>query len=72
MYRSNAQRSFNEYCLDPSTPPRSYAVKKNGNGYGEEDDSPRDFSPGLLDLHSFDTELLPQVIVHLHFVSIIV
>ncbi|KAL5160209.1 Kinesin-like protein KIN-13B [Glycine soja] len=61
MYRSNAQRSFNEYCLDPSTPPRSYAVKKNGNGYGEEDDSPRDFSPGLLDLHSFDTELLPQI-----------
>ncbi|RDY04745.1 Kinesin-like protein KIN-13B [Mucuna pruriens] len=56
MYR-NAQRSFNEYCMDPSTPPRSYAVKKNG----DEDDSPRDFSPGLLDLHSFDTELLPQM-----------
>ncbi|KAG5000792.1 hypothetical protein JHK87_021864 [Glycine soja] len=61
MYRSNAQRSFNEYCFDPATPPRSYAIKKNGNGYGDEDHSPRDFSPGLLDLHSFDTELLPQI-----------
>ncbi|KAK7349182.1 hypothetical protein VNO77_06341 [Canavalia gladiata] len=56
MYR-NAQRSFNEYCMDPPTPPRIFAVKKNGG----EDDSPRDFSPGLLDLHSFDTELLPQI-----------
>ncbi|KAL5579251.1 hypothetical protein UlMin_011693 [Ulmus minor] len=25
------------------------------------EDSPNDFSPGLLDLHSFDTELLPEV-----------
>ncbi|XP_020226866.1 kinesin-like protein KIN-13B [Cajanus cajan] len=58
MFRNIApQRSFNEYCMDPSTPPRSFAVKKNG----DEDDSPRDFSPGLLDLHSFDTELLPQM-----------
>ncbi|KAL2338081.1 hypothetical protein Fmac_012527 [Flemingia macrophylla] len=58
MYRSIVpQRSFNEYCMDSSTPPRSFAVKKNG----DEEDSPRDFSPGLLDLHSFDTELLPQI-----------
>ncbi|KAK7389548.1 hypothetical protein VNO78_24689 [Psophocarpus tetragonolobus] len=61
MYRNNAQKSFNEYCMDPSTPPRSYAVKKIANANGDEDDSPCDFSPGLLDLHSFDTELLPQI-----------
>lgn len=54
MYRNNAHKSFNEYSVDPLTPPRSYAVKNNG----DEDD----FSPGLLDLHSFDTELLPHVI----------
>jgi len=57
MYRNSVQKSFSEYSMDPLTPPRSYAVKKNG----DEDDSPHDFSPGLLDIHSFDTELLPQV-----------
>ncbi|CAL0325990.1 unnamed protein product [Lupinus luteus] len=53
MYK-NVQRSFsggNEYYMEQSTP-----MKK----YGEED-SPSDFSPGLLDLHSFDTELLPEM-----------
>ncbi|XP_061338537.1 kinesin-like protein KIN-13B [Gastrolobium bilobum] len=57
----NAQRSFNggtDYYMEPSTPPGSYRAstqKKNG------EDSPGDFSPGLLDLHSFDTELLPEI-----------
>ncbi|XP_062089346.1 kinesin-like protein KIN-13B [Humulus lupulus] len=50
MYR-NAQRGFNDFYMEPSTPPR----RKNG------DDSPNEFSPGLLDLHSFDTELLPEM-----------
>lgn len=68
MYRNNVQKSFSEYCMDPLTPPRSYTVKKNG----DEDDSPRDFSPGLLDLHSFDTELLPQVYLFSFFVAIVV
>lgn len=65
MYR-NAQRGFNggnEFLLEPSTPPgpgNSRSRKNNGGGGGE--DSPGgDFSPGLLDLHSFDTELLPEV-----------
>ncbi|XP_027344851.1 kinesin-like protein KIN-13B [Abrus precatorius] len=57
MYR-NTQRSFSAYCMDPSTPPRSYTTVKRS---GDRDDSPHDFSPGLLDLHSFDTELLPQM-----------
>ncbi|XP_020202819.1 kinesin-like protein KIN-13B [Cajanus cajan] len=58
VYR-NAQRSFNggnEYYMEPSTPPGGYRAsmqKKNG------EDATGDFSPGLLDLHSFDTELLP-------------
>jgi kinesin family protein 2/24 len=60
MY-GNAQSSFsrgNEFYSEPTTPPvssRASSRKKNG------EDSPNEFSPGLLDLHSFDTELLPEV-----------
>ena len=53
MYR-NAQRGFNDFFMEPSTPP-SNSRTKNG------DDSPNELSPGLLDLHSFDTELIPEV-----------
>ena len=64
MYR-NAQRGLNggsDFFLEPSTPPpgNSRTRKSNGGGGGGED-SPGEFSPGLLDLHSFDTELLPEV-----------
>jgi kinesin family protein 2/24 len=60
MY-GNAQSSFsrgNEFYSEPTTPPvssRASSQRKNG------EDSPNEFSPGLLDLHSFDTELLPEV-----------
>ncbi|XP_057472720.1 kinesin-like protein KIN-13B [Actinidia eriantha] len=57
MYR-NAQRNFHggsEFSTEPSTPNQ----RKNG----EDPESPSGFSPGLLDLHSFDTELLPEVSV---------
>ncbi|XP_004486737.1 kinesin-like protein KIN-13B [Cicer arietinum] len=61
MYR-NAQRSYNgggsDYYMEPSSPPDAYRAsthKMNG------EDSTGDFSPGLLDLHSFDTELLPEM-----------
>ncbi|XP_056176600.1 kinesin-like protein KIN-13B [Syzygium oleosum] len=60
MYR-NAQRGYNggnEFYMEPSTPPtnsRSSSQRKNG------EESPSEFSPGLLDLHSFDTELLPEM-----------
>ncbi|XP_030970859.1 kinesin-like protein KIN-13B isoform X1 [Quercus lobata] len=69
MYR-NAQRGFNggnEFLLEPSTPPgpgNSRSRKNNGGGGGGgggEDSPGGDFSPGLLDLHSFDTELLPEM-----------
>ncbi|CAL5443055.1 unnamed protein product [Camellia sinensis] len=60
----NVQRSVNgggsEVPGDPSTPPvisRSSSMRKNG---GDDYTSPSEFSPGLLDLHSFDTELLPE------------
>jgi kinesin family protein 2/24 len=63
MYR-NAQRSYNgggsDYYMEPASPPdafRASNLKMNG------EDSNGDFSPGLLDLHSFDTELLPEVVV---------
>ncbi|KAI7987741.1 Kinesin-like protein KIN-13B [Camellia lanceoleosa] len=61
----NVQRSVNgggsEVSGDPSTPPvisRSSSMRKNG---GDDYTLPSEFSPGLLDLHSFDTELLPEV-----------
>jgi kinesin family protein 2/24 len=46
--------------MEPASPPdafRASNLKMNG------EDSTGDFSPGLLDLHSFDTELLPEVVV---------
>lgn len=60
MYR-NVQRGIgggNEFYMEPSTPPvssRPSSQRKSG------EQSPNEFSPGLLDLHSFDTELLPEV-----------
>lgn len=45
---------------DPTTPPyctRSSSLRKKVDDHV----SPSELSPGLLDLHSFDTELLPQV-----------
>lgn len=53
MYRT-AQRGYNEFFMEPSSPP-SNSRRKNG------EDSPNEFSPGLLDLHSVDTDLLPEV-----------
>ncbi|KAG8656342.1 hypothetical protein MANES_04G124900v8 [Manihot esculenta] len=59
MYR-NAQRSSNvtnEFYAEPTTPPassRPSSQRKNG------EESPNVFSPGLLDLQSFDTELLSE------------
>lgn len=71
MYR-NVQRSFNgggsDYYMEPSSPPDAYrasTLKMNG------DDSAGDFSPGLLDLHSFDTELLPEVVLFFIFYDMI-
>lgn len=60
IYR-NAQRGIaggNEFYMEPSTPPvssRPSSQRKSG------EQSPNEFSPGLLDLHSFDTELLPEM-----------
>ncbi|KAJ4953205.1 hypothetical protein NE237_030037 [Protea cynaroides] len=59
----NVQRSINggnELFLEPSTPPldlRSSSLRKNG----DDQISPGELSPGILDLHSFDTELLPDM-----------
>lgn len=50
-------------AVNPSTPPgsRSSSMRK----IGDDQVSPSEFSPGLLDLHSFDTELLPEVRLYL-------
>ncbi|KAK6153633.1 hypothetical protein DH2020_013272 [Rehmannia glutinosa] len=62
MYRSvQAQRTYgggNDLFAEPLTPPGN-SRRKNG----EEQVSPNECSPGLLDLHSFDTELIPEISV---------
>lgn len=60
MYR-NLQRGFtggNEFFTEPSTPPKN---SRSSNQRKDGDESSSEYSPGLLDLHSFDTELLPEV-----------
>ncbi|CAK9154608.1 unnamed protein product [Ilex paraguariensis] len=61
-FRRNAQRSDNgggnEDPPTPSACSRSSSMRKNGSG---EQVSPGELSPGLLDLHSFDTELFPEI-----------
>lgn len=55
---SRAQRDFGYYADQPSTPPgNSRLVRKNSEGQV----STGELSPGLLDLHSFDTELLSEM-----------
>lgn len=60
MYRSMlGQRSFSggsDLFVEPLSPPGN---PRRTNG--EEQVSPNESSPGLLDLHSFDTELIPSV-----------
>ncbi|KAL3631890.1 Kinesin-like protein KIN-13B [Castilleja foliolosa] len=54
------QRTYSgsDLFTEPLTPPEN-SRRKNG----DEQVSPNGYSPGLLDLHSFDTELLPEVSV---------
>ncbi|ONH98124.1 hypothetical protein PRUPE_7G231000 [Prunus persica] len=51
----NNQRSVRERSPDASIASRSSTTRRNG----DDRVSPSELSPGLLDLHSFDTELLP-------------
>ncbi|CAN8269257.1 unnamed protein product [Cochlearia groenlandica] len=55
----NAQRGFNggnEFFGEPATP--QYGSRPSSQRRNNEES---EFSPGLLDLHSFDTELLPEI-----------
>ncbi|KAL2462682.1 ATP binding microtubule motor family protein [Forsythia ovata] len=66
MYRSvQAQRNYSggsDLFGEPLTPTGdSWPAGRRMNG--EEQVSPNEFSPGLLDLHSLDTELLPEMSV---------
>ncbi|KAL6568148.1 Kinesin-like protein KIN-13B [Orobanche hederae] len=62
VYRSmQGQRTSSggsDLFAEPLTPPED--LRRNN---GEEQVSPNEYSPGLLDLHSFDTELLTEVSV---------
>lgn len=61
MYRG-PQRTFSgggsDIFGEPLTPPAANPRRRNGE---EDGVSPNEYSPGLLDLHSFDTELLPEM-----------
>lgn len=54
MYNNRSVGTQNLFD-EPLTPPRQ---KKHGGSGGDEHNG---FSPGLLDLHSFDTELISEV-----------
>ncbi|GAB4842184.1 Kinesin-like protein KIN-13B [Ancistrocladus abbreviatus] len=58
--RAIRSRGYGEVYTEPSTPPPvgSRPLRKN---VGEDQVSPSELSPGLLDLHSLDTELLPEM-----------
>ncbi|CAK9185677.1 unnamed protein product [Ilex paraguariensis] len=71
MYR-NVQRTFtggSDLFAEPLTPPANSRPLGNWKNR-EEQVSPNEFSPGLLDLHSLDTELLPEMAVPGHTSSV--
>ncbi|ESQ48339.1 hypothetical protein EUTSA_v10020190mg [Eutrema salsugineum] len=60
----NAQRGFNggnDFFGEPTTP--QYGARPSSQRKNTDES---EFSPGLLDLHSFDTELLPEIPVSSH------
>lgn len=60
MLRSMQRGMSGEFLMsEPSTPPLS--LRSSSQRRNADDVSPSELSPGLLDLHSFDTELLPEV-----------
>lgn len=63
-WNRNLQRSFNtgnEFPLDPPSPPRNTSRLRNNSDDGI---LPTEYSPGLLDIHSCDTELLSEMPVN--------
>ncbi|KAJ6845462.1 kinesin-like protein KIN-13B [Iris pallida] len=59
MLRSSQRGMGGEFLVavdPPATPSRSSSQRRNGD-----DVSPSELSPGILDLHSFDTELLSEI-----------
>nr|VDC77360.1 unnamed protein product [Brassica rapa] len=58
----NAQR--NDFFGEPTTP--QYGSRPSSQRRNNDES---EFSPGLLDLHSFDTELLPEVDEYVNFIA---
>ncbi|GAB2269414.1 Kinesin-like protein KIN-13B [Dionaea muscipula] len=63
--RLGRSRGYGEIYTEPSTPPpvgsRPPSRKSGGGGGEDQVVSPSELSPGLLDLHSLDTELIPEM-----------
>ncbi|XP_048423326.1 kinesin-like protein KIN-13B [Pyrus x bretschneideri] len=55
-YRNGNERSPPDASTPPPIPLRSSSMRRNG----DDRVSPSELSPGLLDINSFDTELLPE------------
>lgn len=64
----NAARIGGERSPADSKCSRSSSLRR----YGDDLLSPSELSTGLLDLHSFDTELLPEVFAHSFFLLIVI
>lgn len=58
MIRGSNNRGFVTESWEPASPMQN----NNNRSIIEDEFSPNELSPGLLDLHSFDTDLLPEVI----------
>ncbi|GAB4850186.1 Kinesin-like protein KIN-13B [Ancistrocladus abbreviatus] len=58
--RAVRSRGYDEVYTEPSTPPPGGSRPSRKNA-GQDQVLPSELSPGLLDLHSFDTELLPEI-----------
>lgn len=62
----NGQRGGGgEYYTEPSTPPMNPSRISRKNSEGQI--LPSEYSPGLLDLHSHDTELIPEMPGHVQY-----
>ncbi|GMH13678.1 hypothetical protein Nepgr_015519 [Nepenthes gracilis] len=62
-WNRSLHRSMNagsELSFDPSAP-RNYSRSSSLHKSGDDSVSPNEYSPGLLDIHSFDTELIPEM-----------
>ncbi|CAN6540934.1 unnamed protein product [Malus baccata var. baccata] len=60
MSRQSHKNGSDQSPPESRTPPPIASRSSSMRGNGDDRVSPSELSPGLLDIHSFDTELLPE------------